>query len=103
MKTLRVLLYLVILALGVTLGGFFAVQNMQAVPLDVLIYTFQPRSLALWILVAFALGGVLGLFVSSAYLLRSGAALRSSRRQLDKARTELALQKGRGTDLAVGD
>ncbi|MEM8561728.1 MAG: LapA family protein [Pseudomonadota bacterium] len=103
MKTLRVLLYLVILGAGVTLGGFFAVQNMQAVPLDVLVYTFEPRSLALWILIAFALGGVLGLIVSSAYLVRSGAALRSSRRQLDKARTELAREKGRGTELVVGD
>lgn len=103
MKKLRTLLYILILLAGVGLGVLFALQNTQAVPLDLLIYTFSPRSLALWVLGAFALGGIAGLLVSSVYMLRSRAALGSSRRQLARTRTELAQEKVRGTDIKVSD
>ena len=103
MKQLRTLLYILILLAGLALGVLFALQNTQAVPLDLLIYTFSPRSLALWVLSAFALGGIAGLLMSSIYMLRSRAALGSSRRQLARTRTELEQEKGRGSDLAVSD
>ena len=65
MKKLRTLLYILILLAGVALGVLFALQNTQAVPLDLLVFTFAPRSLALWVLAAFALGGLAGLLVSA--------------------------------------
>ena len=58
-------------------------------PLDVLVYTFEPRSLALWVLSAFAIGGVLGLVLSSGILLRQRASLARSNRQLSKTRAEV--------------
>jgi len=103
MNKLRTLLYILFLLAGLALGVLFALQNTQAVPLDLLVYTFSPRSLALWVLSAFALGGLAGLLVSSMYLLRSKAALSSSRRQLARTRTELQEEKGRGTDIKVSD
>ena len=103
MKQLRTLLYILVLLAGLAVGVLFALQNTQAVPLDLLVYTFAPRSLALWILGAFAVGGISGLLVSSFYILRSRAALGSSRRQLARTRTELAQEKGRDTDLTVSD
>lgn len=103
MKQLRTIFSILILLAGIALGVLFALQNKQPVPLDLLIFTFAPRSLALWVLGAFALGGIAGLLVSSIYMLRSRAALGSSRRQLTRARTELELEKGRGTELKVGD
>ena len=94
MKSLgKILLVLALLAV-VFVGVLFALQNKEAVPLDLLVYTFSPRSLALWVLLAFALGGVVGILVSSWILLRSRVALARCRRQLAKARDELARLRG---------
>jgi putative membrane protein len=89
MKKLRTLLTILILLAGLAVGVLFALQNKQAVPLDLLFFSFAPRSLALWVLVSFALGGLAGLLISSVYMLRSRAALGTSRGQLAKTRTEL--------------
>lgn len=89
MKLLRNLLTLALVAGGAAIGVLFALQNEVPVALDVLVYTFEPRSLALWILVAFALGGVVGMLLSSFILLRQRAALGSANRQLNRARSEV--------------
>jgi uncharacterized integral membrane protein len=88
MKLLRNLLTAAVALAMIAVGILFALQNKAPVPLDLLIYTFAPQSLALWILGAFALGGVVGMIVSSVILLRTRAALASSRRQLGKARAD---------------
>ena len=108
MKQLRTLFTVLILIAGIALGVLFALQNKQAVPLDMLVFTFAPRSLALWVLASFALGGLAGLLVSWLYLLRARAALGSSRRQLARSRAELeelraATAQPRSTELTVGD
>ena len=89
MNQLRRIFIVIIVLAALALGVLFALQNKQPVPLDLLIFNFAPRSLALWVLAAFALGGLAGLLISSAYILRVRAALGSSRRQLSRARTEL--------------
>jgi putative membrane protein len=89
MKFLRNILTVLVILATVAVGVLFALQNKLAVPLDMLVYTFEPRSLALWILSAFALGGLLGLLISSAILLRTRATLGSVRRQLVRARAEV--------------
>lgn len=86
MKILRKLLTLIILLAVIGVAVLFAVQNKMPVPLDMLVYSFAPRSLALWVLLAFVLGGICGLLMSSLVLLRSRASLGSTRRQLAKAR-----------------
>jgi putative membrane protein len=108
MKQLRTIFTVLILLAGIALGVMFALQNKQAVPLDMLVVTFPPRSLALWILAAFALGGLAGLLISWIYLLRARAALGSSRRQLARTRAELEQLRGanvqaRSTELTVGE
>jgi putative membrane protein len=100
MKQLRKILTAVILIAAVALGVLFALQNKEAVPLDLLFFSFAPRSLALWLLVAFALGGLAGLLVSSFYLLRSRAALGTSRRQLARAQAELQQLRAAATPSA---
>jgi putative membrane protein len=89
MKLLRNLIYIAIVLAMAAIGALFALQNEAPVPLDVLVYTFEPRSLALWLLIAFALGGILGLVMSSILMLRNRAALASANRQLAKTRVEL--------------
>jgi uncharacterized membrane protein YciS (DUF1049 family) len=85
---LNILTILIILAMG-AVGVLFALQNTMPVPLDVLVYKFEPRSLALWVLSALAVGGVLGLLISSLIMLRTRAALHASKRQVVKAQTEI--------------
>ena len=89
MKLLRNLLTLALVIGAAAVGVLFALQNEVPVALDLLVYTFEPRSLALWVLSAFALGGLVGMLLSSFILVRQRAALGSVRRQLNRARAEV--------------
>ena len=89
MKLLRNLLYIAIVVAMAAVGVLFALQNEMPVPLDLLVVSFAPRSLALWLLIAFALGGVLGMLMSSGMVLRTRTALASANRQLNRSRAEL--------------
>jgi uncharacterized integral membrane protein len=89
MAFLRNLLALVLALAMAGVGVLFALQNADPVPLDVLFMTLPPRSLALWVLGALAIGGVLGLFLSSFALLRLRARLGAARRQMAAVQTEL--------------
>jgi putative membrane protein len=89
MKFLRKIMTVLIVLATLAVGVLFALQNKAPVPLDLLVYTFEPRSLALWVLAAFALGGVLGMVMSSGILLRMRAANSSSKRKLAKTRAEV--------------
>jgi lipopolysaccharide assembly protein A len=100
MKLLRKLLTVLIVLATLVVGVLFALQNKVLVPLDLLVYTFGPQSIALWILVAFALGGLLGMVVSSVILVRTRTTLGSCRRQLDRTLAELS--KLRSESPAVG-
>ena len=101
MKSLRKLLTVAIVLAMIAVGVLFALQNEVAVPLDLLVYRFEPRSLALWLLSALAVGGVLGLAISSMIMVRQHVTLRSKTRQLTRARAEI--DKLRATEPAVGD
>ncbi len=89
MKFLRNFLTILFVVAMIGVGVLFALQNEVAVPLDVLVYQFEPRSLALWLLMALAIGGLLGLLISSFFMVRQRVALGSTRRQLTKARGEI--------------
>lgn len=89
MKFLSTILSILVIVATTGAGVLFALQNKTPVPLDMLVYTFEPRSMALWVLGAFAIGGLLGLLISSGMMLRKRAALAVSDRQLKRAREEL--------------
>lgn len=93
MKYLFNILTAIFLVGVIALGVLFALQNQDEVPLDLLVYSFPPKSIALWVLVAFGLGGLFGMLASSALMLRSRASLGATRRQLARVRAEL--DKGR--------
>ncbi len=94
MKLLRKLVFILVVLAMLGVGILFALQNKAPVPLDLLVYTFEPRSLALWVLLAFALGGVLGMAASSFMIVRTRAALNARNRQLDRAREEVSKLRG---------
>lgn len=89
MKLLRNLLSIALVLATVAIGVLFALQNKMPVPLDLLLYTFEPKSLALWVLAAFALGGVSGMVLSSLLMVRQRASLGTANRQLKKVRAEV--------------
>ncbi|KGE03320.1 lipopolysaccharide assembly protein LapA domain-containing protein [Pseudohaliea rubra] len=101
MSILRSLLMLMVVVAMAGVGALFALQNEAAVPLDMLVYTFAPRSIALWVLAAFALGGGAGLLMASFLVLRLRTRLRLLRRQLHKAQGEA--ERLRSKDIVVGD
>tara|TARA_R110002072_G_scaffold172731_2_gene327140 strand:- start:2687 stop:2995 length:309 start_codon:yes stop_codon:yes gene_type:complete len=94
MKQLRKLLTVIVILAMLAVSVLFALQNEAPVPLDILVYTFEPQSLAVWVLVAFALGGVVGMIVSSVILVRTRASLSACRKQLDKAREDASKVRG---------
>ncbi len=89
MKLSRNLLTLALVFATAAVGVLFALQNKAPVPLDLLVYTLEPKSLALWVLGAFALGGILGMVMSSVLVLRQRASHGSANRQLARARAEV--------------
>lgn len=97
MKFLRKFFTIVVVLAMVGTGVLFALQNETAVPLDLLVYTFEPRSLALWLLAALAVGGLAGLLVSSLIMLRLRTALNTTRRQLSRARVEVENLRSAGS------
>lgn len=101
MKFLGTLISIIVVVATAGVGVLFALQNKTPVPLDMLVYTFEPRSLALWVLAAFALGGMLGMLLSSGLILRKRAALAASNRQLERARAEL--DKLRAAGASIGE
>lgn len=93
MRWLKRLLTTVILVLVLTGGLLFALQNSTTMPVDLLVYKTAERPLSVWLLVAFALGGVIGLIVGSLALLKVQAGRLRLRRQLDACEKELAQLK----------
>ncbi len=93
MQFLRNLFYFLIAIAMLGLGALFAVQNEATVPLDLLVVLLPERSVALWVLLAFALGGVTGLLTSLGIILRQRTALAAARRKIDKTRAAAAGDK----------
>jgi putative membrane protein len=79
----RLLIIFVLLAILI-ISVLFSVQNTTAVPLDLLIISLPERSVALWVLLAFALGGVLGMLTSIGVVWRLRAGLLRANRQVRK-------------------
>lgn len=89
------LLLIVVLAFG----ALFSVQNASPVPMDLLVIQFSERSVAFWLLSAFALGGLGGVAVSMVAIMRLKSGQLSLRRQLDKQ----SRQQGQVTSTALKD
>ncbi len=83
----NILFFLIALAM-LAIGALFAVQNEAAVPLDLLVIYLPERSVALWVLLALALGGVLGMLTSLTIILRLRASLAVARRRLARQQAD---------------
>jgi len=84
-RVLSALLLLLVFAFGI----LFAVQNTATAPLDLLLVQLAEQRIALWILLAFGLGGLLGMLLSAVVIVRLRAAGLMARRQLKLRDREL--------------
>lgn len=90
MRWLRRLVVIIVLLSVLGFGLLFCLQNTDAVPLDLLVAQLTARPLAVWVLGAFILGGVLGVVVGSAALVRLQASRFRLRRRLENCERELS-------------
>jgi lipopolysaccharide assembly protein A len=93
MRWLRRIATVLLLAIVLAAGLLFSLQNADTVPVDLLVYQTVERPVSVWLLVAFALGGLVGLVVGSAALVRVQASRLRLRRQLETCEKELAQLK----------
>lgn len=90
MRWIRRVLVTIILLLVLAFGLLFSLQNAANVPLDLLVAQLEARPLAVWLLLGFALGGVLGLLVGSVALVKLQASRFRLRRRLETCEKELS-------------
>ena len=100
MRFLRNLLTFVVLCGVLALGMLFAVQNTAQVPLDLLVIYLPERSVALWVLLAFAVGGVIGMLTSVGLMLRLRTALLQANRRLNAAEKLHAKERSQAAEQA---
>lgn len=82
MKILRKLLYLIVFLIALVMGSLFVVQNAALAPLDLLVVQLSEQRVALWIVLSFGIGGLLGMLTSLGLVLRLRTALMRANRQL---------------------
>ncbi len=85
---------IILLALFLILVALvFSLNNQMAVSLNFLLFETRPHGVAVWIILSFVIGAVLGVVITLLATFRTSL----SRRNLEKklARTEQALEKSR--------
>jgi putative membrane protein len=91
MRLLVKILKWLLLILVVAAGFYFAMLNPEPVPLNLPLLSLPERSVALWVLLGFTLGGVIGMLTSLGMILRLRASLLRANRRLSAAGKELEL------------
>lgn len=84
MRLLKRLLVILVLALVLVFGLLFAVQNSDRVPLDLLVIQLSEQRLSLWVLLAFIVGGGVGMLISSLAIIRLRSRVMLLQRKLNK-------------------
>jgi putative membrane protein len=84
MKYLKNIVYFAVFAAVLLFGLFFGIQNTATVPLDLLVVSLPEHSIALWVLLAFGAGGIIGMLTSMGLVLRLRTTLLRVNRQLAK-------------------
>ncbi|WP_417553006.1 lipopolysaccharide assembly protein LapA domain-containing protein [Marinomonas fungiae] len=89
LKWLKRVVLLVALAFFLFVGLFFAIRNGQVITLDLVLWQSPELSIALYMIIAFALGIVLALASSSALLFRLERNVRKKTKQLVNLQAEI--------------
>ncbi|MDO6442002.1 MULTISPECIES: LapA family protein [unclassified Marinobacter] len=88
----KILLILLVLVL-VLLALVFSLNNQMAVALNFLVFETQPHGVAVWIIMSFVIGALVGVLMTLLATFRTSVSRRTLQKKLD--RTEQALEKSR--------
>ncbi|HSH47285.1 MAG TPA: LapA family protein [Halomonas sp.] len=89
MRWLKGLILALILLSVLLVGILFAVNNQQALPLNLIWLELPPASLSFWLLAALAAGVILGMLAMSGVYLRLRTLLTRAQRHNQQQRKEL--------------
>lgn len=81
MKWLKRLCILVLLVAAFFWGMLFTAENTAQVALNLVFWQLSPASVSLWIILAFAVGGLLGLLLSLLLVIKLQASLHRTARR----------------------
>ncbi|MGO1462724.1 MAG: LapA family protein [Marinobacter sp.] len=95
----KILLILLVLVL-VLLALVFSLNNQMAVALNFLVFETEPHGVAVWLMMAFVIGALVGILMTALATFRTSVSRRTLQKRLDRA--EQALEKSRAqNDQAV--
>ncbi|MDR5902190.1 MULTISPECIES: LapA family protein [Halomonas] len=89
MRWLKGLILAIILLAVLLVGILFAVNNSEALPLNLIWLELPPASLSVWLLASLAVGVLLGMLAMSGVYLRLRALLTRAQRHNQQQRKEL--------------
>ena len=95
MRWLRQGLTLLLAVGAVAAGGLFSLQNIEEIPLDLMVVQLPAQPVAIWVLAALAVGVVIGLGTGALLALKRSATIRRLRKQRDR----LLAAAEKGTEL----
>lgn len=88
----KILIVLLVLFL-VLVAMVFSLNNQMAVSLNFLVFETQPHGVAVWIIMSFVIGALIGVLITMLATFRTSVSRRNLQKRL--ARTEQALEKSR--------
>ena len=94
MQFIKHLLVIILLLIVVAFGVLFSIQNNATAPLDLLLIQLPEQRVSLWVLLAFIVGGSVGVLMSGAAIVRLKSRVLLLQRKLDKYTKELSKSSG---------
>ncbi|MEA1082335.1 LapA family protein [Marinobacter qingdaonensis] len=88
----KIFIILLVLVL-VLLALVFSLNNQMAVSLNFLLFETQPHGVAVWIIMSFVIGALVGVLMTMLATFRTSVSRRNLQKRLDRA--EQALEKSR--------
>lgn len=93
MAGLRKILITVLVLVLVLLALVFSMNNQMAVSLNFLLFETPPHGVAVWVIMAFVLGALIGVLMTLLATFRTSVSRRQLKKRLERA--EQALEKSR--------
>ncbi|MBJ6138127.1 MULTISPECIES: LapA family protein [Marinobacter] len=93
MAALQKILLIVLVVILIVVALVFSLNNQMAVSLNFLLFETQPHGVAVWIILSFVLGALVGVLLMLIGSFRSSVSRRNLKKRLE--RTEQALEKSR--------
>lgn len=102
MRTVKRVIGFLILTLILVVGVLFSIENKTTVPLNLIVVQLSEQRVALWVLSAFAAGGLLGVGISLYAIVHLKGQALMLRRRLERCNKELGRLRAQSQRLPAG-